>query len=219
MKPSPARALFAALLLLPLVGCFRVDRQNLSLRVPGMESVRDLVLVTNAAQHELMGEFPDAKHWCEVDLARSLLVYYEGPRLAHPAYRTRLLSALSEAGYPGSAGPVAHDPLPPLAIGGHRMDEWPDRHRLVIHIPALQGPLDANRVADALAFGRLGGRPDRLRVDPATRTVTVAQQNRRVAAWGNFAHAVTGAGYDVEGWPAAAPGAEHVPRGWVPVGG
>jgi hypothetical protein len=80
------RTVVAAVILLTTAACFRVDTHDLQLYVPGMLTDRDLVLVTNAAQRELMGEFSDIRHECKVDLERSLLVYYEGPRVLDRRY-------------------------------------------------------------------------------------------------------------------------------------
>lgn len=221
MHLHPILRAAAVLLLLPLAACFRVDSADLQLRVPGLATERDLVLVTNAAQHELMGEYPDPAHVCEMDLGRSLLIYHAGSELREARHVRQLLSALALAGYPGTVQSITFNPTPPLRVAD-RPDPivvWPDRHTLVVQIPELKRNLDGNRVADALAYGRAGGRLERLRVDPVARTVQIAQQNRRVAARGNYAFAVATAGYGVEGWGDGQPPADPPARGWWPCEG
>ncbi len=94
------------------------------------------------------------------------------------------------------------------------MVDWPDRHTLVVRIPELKSRLDANRVVDALAYGRVGGRLDRLHVDPVARTVSVATQNRRVSTGNNFAFRIATAGYGVAGWADGTAPSDPPARGW-----
>ena len=212
------RALPAAALLV-LAACFRADFAPMTLRVPALATARDLVLVTNAAQHELMGDLPDAQHFCEVDLARSLVMYHETPLLRDPAYVRRLMGALEQAGYPARVVSLQHVPTPPIRVASEPqpVSTWPDRHLLVLEIPAMRAAVDANRVVDALAYGRLGRRPDGLIVDPAARTVSIAHQNRRSATPLNFAARIASAGYAVEGSAAMPAPASPVARGWWPL--
>lgn len=206
---------------LAVVACFRVDIADLRLQVPDLNTARDLVLVTNAAQHELMGELPDPKHWCEIDLARSLVIYREGPRLRDPAYISRVMNALTEAGYPAEFQLVQHDPSPPIKASNwpDPIVEWPDRQVLVLHVPAMTQKVDANRVADALAFARLGGRLSNLVVDPVAKTVTIKGYNRRAAAEQNFEHHLANAGFAVAGWISGPGPAQPPARGWAPFEG
>jgi hypothetical protein len=101
----------------------------------------------------------------------------------------------------------------------HPIVLWPDRYRLLVHIPALKGNLDANRVTDAIAYGRIGGRPDNLVVDPAHHTVTIKRQNRLLATFCNYAQSIATAGYRVEGWDKLDAIKEPPARGWLPFEG
>jgi len=189
--------------------------------VSGMETARDVVLVTNAAQRELMGEFPEIKHACTIDLSRSLLMYDEGVRLKDAGYRNRLIYALHEAGYSATTISVTHTPSEPLYVANlpHPIVVWPDRHRLTVHIPDMKNSRDANRVTDALAYGRLGSRPANLEVNVNNHTVTVRNQNRRLAALGNYAHSIVTAGYGVNGWAKHDATTDPPARGWLPYDG
>lgn len=212
----------ACLSLLPLfvllTGCFRSDVAVLSLRVPDLATERDLVLVTNAAQSELMGEIAPCKHWCEIDLAGGLVRYYEGPRLRDPAYIRRLVSSLATAGYAAQVRGVRFDPPPAIRVVNypHPVVEWPERHMVELAISEIKTRRDGNRVVDALAYARLGGRPEQLRVDPARRTVTISGQNRRQSASANYRFRIASAGYAVDGWPADCGQPDPPARGWEP---
>lgn len=217
------RSLFLLLLTLAGLagaGCFRRETRDVHLEVPGLASSRDVVLITNAAQRELMGEMPAFRHECRIDLARTRVDYHEGARLADPSYQRRMLDALAEAGYPATIRSVRHDPPQPLRIGGkeYLFYEWPDRYRAELVIPSMHHARDANRVADALACARLGGRPANLVVDPVRRTVRILGQQRRLATPLNYAQSIAAAGYDTDLLD-AFPEAEAPPRGWIPSGG
>jgi len=211
----------STLLLLLGAACFRMDAVDVQLTVNDISTERDIVLVTNAAQRELMGELPEIKHECLVDLAQSTMSYFEGPRLMDTSYQRRVLAALENAGYSATIKNVSHAPTAPLRVVNLPVPivVWPDRCKMVVNIPAMRNTLDANRVADALSYARLGDRPLNLSVDPDTGIVRIHHQNRRATVRGNYAHAITTAGYNVDGWPEIKTGDEFPARGWLPAEG
>jgi hypothetical protein len=213
--------LFTTLILLLGAACFRMDATDMQLTVDGITSERDIVLITNAAQRELMGELPEIKHECHVDLPQSTISYFEGPRIMDSSYQRRILSALENAGYSATIKQVSHNPTAPMRVVNHHLPivVWPDRCKMVVVIPSMTTVLDANRVADALSFARLGERPLNLSVDPITGIVRIHHQERRFTARGNYAHAITTAGYRVNGWPEITSGDAVPARGWLPAEG
>jgi hypothetical protein len=201
--------------------CFRVDSSPMHVSVKGMDSRRDIVLVTNAAQRELMGEMPEINHLCAIDIPSSMLYYYEGPRVRDVQYQMRILSALDEIGYRGKIVGVKHLPSPPMMVMNYAQPVvlWPDRHVIIIQIPAMKNNMDANRVTDAMAYARLGGRPINLLVDDRNQSVMIAHHNKRLSSFGNYAHSIASAGYGITGWSERYEESEAPARGWIPVDG
>lgn len=210
-------SLFA--LVLVVTSCFRIEHRQLDLSVQGMTGSQDVILVTNAAQRELMGEWGDLRHQCRIDLASQTVLYSEGGRLSDPRYRESILNALRHAGYPATVVDLKADPSRPADLLGNRIDlvQWPDRHTVRLQVPGMMTTRDANRIADALAWARYGGRPPSLSVNPADGSVTIQGQNQRLATRMNYIHAITSAGFACSGHPACP--AQSPPRGWVPVEG
>ncbi len=202
------------------IGCLRKEMHDAQIDVEGMTSDRDTALVTNAAQRELMGELPPIRHECRIDPSGGRVVYYEGPRLSDTAYQRRILAALAEIGYPATIRSVRHDPPRRLRIAGIELmlEEWPDRFSMELELGGMDTSGDANRVADAIAYARLGCRPVNLEVDPGSGTVTIRNQSRRLATPLNYAFAIATAGFTA-GPLAAYDEITAPPRGWLPIDG
>jgi hypothetical protein len=205
-------------LILLAAACYRIESASTRIDVPGMRTALDVIQVTNAAQHELMAELGDVRHGCQVDLARSTLFYHEGPRLGDSRYRAYLRNRLAEAGYESVVLGFGAHPPPPLRVPGypHPIIEWPDRHTLALHIPSMKRNVDANRISDALACARGGGRPAQLAVDSRRRQVQVRDYNLRVHTGRNFDFMIATAGFDANDWPANLGQPDPPGRGWVP---
>jgi hypothetical protein len=212
--------MFAAVAALAFAACMRIDAANATIRVPGMAAERDRLIITNAAQHQLSGEMPDRKHFCEISLSRGIAAYHEGPGLRDARYVDQIRQSLAAVGYAAEAHAVAFNPLPPRTLeDGRVIDNWPDRHTLFLKIPALRSNTDGNRIVDAIAAVRLGGISPKIQPDMARREMRIRGYNTLHAARCNFEFMIASAGYAANDEPANSGGRDAVPRGWEPADG
>jgi hypothetical protein len=107
VRPGLAAVLAAA----AAAACMRIDEASATIRVPAMATERDRIIVTNAAQHQLAGEMPDRKHFCQISVPRGIVAYHEGPALRDTRYVDRIRQSLASAGY-------AADAIAAVRLGG-----------------------------------------------------------------------------------------------------
>lgn len=194
--------------------CHRSNTQTATVKIPQMITAQEVRIVTNAALHEVVGNYDGIPNRCEVDLSKKWVLYHEGPQLLKPAYQTRIKSCLAEVGFKGHVMSVQYNP--PVRITQGMVEGWVDRHTMVISIPDMMSNTDANIVVDAIAYARLGADDPRVSVDANARCV-VAQYNRLFLARKNIEYAIAGVGFDANTVPAYLGEKNSIAHGWSPI--
>jgi hypothetical protein len=194
----------------------RSDVVTAVVRVPRMAGDQAVRIVTNAALDEIVGRYDGTQNDCEIDLSRSILLYHESPKLLAPAYQRRIVACLREVGFAAQVAGARLNPPAAVPTVYGPIQLWPDRFTAVISVPAMRSHTDANIVANAIAYARLGKDDPRLSVDRKTRTLT-ATYNSLQLALKNIEVAIACAGFEANDIPANLGAADAVPHGWRPI--
>lgn len=195
--------------------CMRETRRTVEIRVPEMQSARDIRIVTNAALNEVAGRAA-IQHAYDLCVDKGVLFYYEGARLLARDYQRHIERCLREIGYEARIVAVEHRPAPPMPTPAGWLQAWPDRHAAAISIPNMKTGTDAHRVMGAIARARAGDDPLRVVPDPESRTVRVTYDTNQLALK-NLEGAIANAGYQANDTPARMGLADSFPIGWTPI--
>lgn len=195
--------------------CARDTRRTVEIRVPEMQSERDIRIVTNAALNEVVGRAAH-QHAYDICADKGVLYYYEGARLLARDYQRHIERCLREVGYEARIVAVEHRPAPAMPTPNGWLQAWPDRHAAAISIPAMKTGLDAHRVVGAIARARTGDDPLRVTPDPAAHTVRVTYDTNQLALK-NLEGAIANAGYRANDTPARMGLPDSFPVGWTPI--
>lgn len=130
--------------------------RTVTVSVPEMADQRAIRIVTNAALDEVIGRYDGTQHDYEVDLAKRVVLYHEGPGLRSRDYQRKIEARIQEVGLDARVVEVRLNPPVPVPTANGPFQAWPDRFTAVISVPAMTGAMDANIVVDAIAYARLG---------------------------------------------------------------
>jgi len=202
--------------LLSATACRRSDMQTARIDVPQMAEATAVRIVTNAALHEVVGQYDGLRHDFEVDLAGKFVLYHESERLLSPAYRRQIEARIAEVGYHARVTDVRLNPPPPVVASNGTVQLWPDRYTAVIVVSDLAHNTDANIIVDAIAYARLGHDDPRVTVDARSRRLVARYESLRLSTK-NIEQAIACAGFAANDTPAKLGLADAVPRGWTAV--
>lgn len=195
--------------------CVRQPQRTVEIKVPGMQTERDVRIVTNAALNEVVGR-ATLQHGYDICAEKGTLFYYEGSRLLSREYQQHILRCLREIGYEARIVEVRHWPATAMPTPRGWLQAWPDRHAAAISIPAMKTGVDAHRVVGAIARARTGDDPLRVTPDPAAHTVRVTYDTNQLALK-NLEGAIANAGYQANDTPARMGLPDSYPVGWTPI--
>lgn len=209
--------LSAAALAVGLVSaCRQSEPKSVSIAVPQMADATSIRIITNAALDEIAGRYDGVQNDCEIDLAKGIVVYHEGPRLLSDEYRRRIADRLREVGLEGEFLTVRPNPPPPVPTDQGPFQAWPDRVTARISVPGMKTRTQANVAVDAIAFARLGNDDPRIVVDSAARTLAVTYEGLLLSPR-SIEAAIASAGYQANDVPARLGAADSLPHGWDPI--
>lgn len=207
-----------AVCLLGVVSCRQSQLKTVSVAVPAMDDDRAVRIVTNAALDEVVGHYDGRMHDCEIDLANGLVYYHENARLMSADYCRSIVACIRQIGCGARIVKVTHNPPAPTPTVDGPCQEWPERFTAVIEVSGMTSRTIANRVADAIAFARLGGDSPRVVTDRGNRRIDATYESLLLCQR-NIEHAIACAGFAANGVPACLGMADAVPHGWRPVTG
>ncbi|HOW98208.1 MAG TPA: hypothetical protein PK634_10515 [Kiritimatiellia bacterium] len=197
------------------VSCVRETQRTVEIKVPGMQTERDVRIVTNAALNEAVGR-ATLQHGYDICVDKGTMFYYEGARLLSREYQRHILRCLREIGYEARIVEVRHWPAPAMPTPRGWLQAWPDRHAAAISIPAMKTGVDAHRVVGAIARARAGDDPLRVAPDPAAHAIRVTYDTNQLALK-NLEGAIANAGYQANDTPPSMGLPDSFPVGWTPI--
>jgi|ETNmetMinimDraft_26_1059896.scaffolds.fasta_scaffold30785_1 hypothetical protein len=197
----------------------RVSRpRETHIRVPDMQSERDVRIITNAVADEIAGQVEGTQYVFEIDVAQRLVMYHEGPNLLKAGYREAIRTRIAEVGYAARFLEARHNPPPPVRVANSPtpVQMWPYRCTAVLHIPEMASQTAANIIVDAIGYARRGRDPDALRPDPVNGMMHVDYESMQLSIK-NLEHAIAAVGYRANALGANLGNKDAVADGWRPV--
>ena len=196
--------------------CRRSDMRTALIRVPGLSSQTAVRIATNAALDVVVGRYDGIQNHYEVDLDRKLVLYHESQRLLSRPYQQRIVARIAEVGFGARVVNARLNPPAPTPTVDGLVQEWPNRHTAVIHVPDMTSVLHANIVVDAIAYARLGRDDPRVDVRPGSGEIVASYQSLLLAQR-NIEEALAAVGFSANGIPSKLGHEDALPHGWYPV--
>ena len=198
------------------LSCRRSDMRTARVQVPGMSGATAVRIVTNAALDVVVGRYDGIQNACDVDLDRKLVFYHESRQLLSRPYQQAIEAKSAEVGLGARVVQAQLNPPAPTPTIDGLVQEWPNRHTAVIHVPDMSSVLHANIIVDAIAYARLGRDDPRVTVNPETGEIVASYQSLRLSQR-NIEEAITAVGFSANGVPAKLGHEDALPHGWYPV--
>lgn len=209
--------LLAVAIGLPLASsCRRSDPRAAVIDIPGLCSARDVRIVTNAALDEVVAACDGIQHDLEMDITKGVVLYHESQALLNPDYQRRIEARLAEVGFPAKVVSVRHNPPALVPTVDGPVQTWPNRYTAAIRLSNAKTQRDANVIADAIAYARIGTDHPGIHADPTTHRLTLRYESLLLSVK-NIEHAIAAVGYAANDTPAFFGNTDARPDGWRPM--